>query len=72
MNQTGKIWGTYFHGLFDFPSFRNHFLQALDPNYTAKNPEETACFKQEQYDLLAAHFEEHMDVDKLLNTIGLK
>lgn len=69
-NRSGTVWGTYFHGLFDFPAFRNHFLQQLDPDYFADNPEETARFKQEQYDLLAAHFEQHMDVEKLLQIIG--
>jgi adenosylcobyric acid synthase len=70
INQTRKIWGTYFHGLFDFPAFRNHFMQAIDPECRTENPEETARFKQEQYDLLAAHFEKHMDVERLLKILA--
>ncbi|MFC1467500.1 cobyric acid synthase [Verrucomicrobiota bacterium] len=68
-NPSETVWGTYFHGLFDFPAFHNHFLQTIDPQYSPEDPKETARFKQEQYDLLADHFEKHMDIDKLLEII---
>ncbi len=72
INLEGNVWGTYFHGLFDFAPFRTHFLQSIDPKYRGENPEETAKFKQEQYDKLAAHFEKNMDVERLLKIIEQK
>ena len=69
-NKDGSVWGTYFHGLFDFPAFRNHFLQSLNPAYITDDVQAAAEFKQKQYDLLAAHFEKNMNVEKLLEIIG--
>jgi adenosylcobyric acid synthase len=65
LSSDGRTMGSYFHGLFDFPAFRNHFLKQLAPAYCAQNTEEAKAFKQTQYDLLAKHFEEHLDMDKL-------
>lgn len=61
----GLICGSYFHGLFDFPDFRNRFLQGIDPNYKIEDAQAAAEFKQGQYDLLAEHFSEHLDIEKL-------
>jgi adenosylcobyric acid synthase len=61
----GLAWGTYFHGLFDAPDFRNHFLRTLDPTCPTEDRETTAVFKEHQYDLLAEHFERHLDMDRL-------
>jgi len=66
----GKICGTYFHGLFDFPDFRNQFLKQLDPAYPAEDAQAAAEFKQTQYDLLADHFEQHLDMEKLCEIIS--
>lgn len=61
----GKVMGSYFHGLFDFPDFRNRFLQQLNPDYPAEDAQAARDFKETQYDLLAAHFEKHLDMEKL-------
>ena len=60
-----KIQGSYFHGLFDFPDFRNRFLQSLNPDYEVEDVQQAKDFKQTQYDLLAEHFEKHLDMDQL-------
>ena len=60
-----KIQGSYFHGLFDFPEFRTRFLQTLNPDYPAEDVQEARDFKESQYDLLATHFEKHLDMNKL-------
>lgn len=60
-----KIMGSYFHGLFDFPEFRNHFLQILKPDYEAEDVLAATDFKQRQYDLLTDHFEKYLDMDRL-------
>jgi adenosylcobyric acid synthase len=65
VSANAKIEGSYFHGLFDFPEFRNHYLELLDPDYQTEDIEAAAEFKQRQYDLLAEHFEQHLNMEKL-------
>jgi len=65
VSHDGKIMGGYFHGLFDFPDFRNAFLQKLDPAYSGEDAGIAAEFKQKQYDLLAEHFEKNLNLEKL-------
>jgi adenosylcobyric acid synthase len=60
-----KIMGSYFHGLFDFPDFRNVYLKMLNPDYPAEDAQAAADFKESQYDLLATHFEKYLDMDRL-------
>jgi len=67
----GLLCGTYFHGLFDFPDFRNHFLKTLRPDYQTEDAEAATEFKQKQYDLLANHFEQHLDMKKLDRILGV-
>ncbi len=69
VSNDGKIMGCYFHGLFDFPDFRNGFLQKLDPAYSGEDAGTAEEFKQKQYDLLAEHFEKHLDMEKLFEII---
>lgn len=72
VSPNGKIQGSYFHGLFDFPGFRNHYLQQLNPDYPAEDTQVAAEFKQTQYDLLAEHFEQHLDIAKLFEIAGIE
>lgn len=72
----GKIWGAYFHGLFDMPGFRHAFLKAIRADYI---PDESNCgadhiskFKDRQYDLLAEHFRKHLDMSKLFQISRLE
>jgi adenosylcobyric acid synthase len=67
----GRISGSYFHGLFDFPEFRNAFLKSIDPDFKCEDSETAAAFKQTQYDRLAEHFEQYLDVKTLDRIIGL-
>jgi adenosylcobyric acid synthase len=70
----GKIWGTYFHGLFDTPSFRQFFLTGIRADYRAdeadRNAGGTFEFKNQQYDLLAKHFQVHLDMNNLFKITG--
>jgi adenosylcobyric acid synthase len=65
----GRIWGTYIHGLFDEPAFRRAFLQNLAPQ--RYKPEQQnihqsiSDFKDQQYDLLAEHFETYLNMEIL-------
>jgi adenosylcobyric acid synthase len=67
----GLISGSYFHGLFDFPDFRNRFLKTTNPAYETEDAQAAAEFKQSQYDLLAKHFEQHLNMKKLYEILGL-
>ncbi|MEN6319996.1 MAG: cobyric acid synthase [Syntrophaceae bacterium] len=70
----GKVWGTYFHGLFDVTGFRHSFLKMISNNYNpGKNdpePGHISAFKDRQYDMLAEHFRAHLDMDKLFAIVG--
>ncbi len=67
----GQVWGTYLHGLFDSPDFRERFLTSLSPIYQKEGKvHQTATdFKDHQYDLLAQHFEQFVDIEALKQII---
>ncbi len=73
MSQDGRVWGTYLHGLFDAPGFRRAYLASLRPDLAGfladDNPEHTADFRDSQYDLLAKHFMDHLDMDRLVEIV---
>jgi adenosylcobyric acid synthase len=74
MTSDGRIWGAYFHGLFDMPGFRHAFLKAIRPDYSPDGSDydtgHISDFKDRQYDLLAEHFRVHLDMDKLFKIVG--
>ena len=61
-----RYYRIYFHGIFDEPSVKQWFLSCVDPSYRAKKDEKGS---QESYELLAAHFSEHLDLDKVYDII---
>jgi adenosylcobyric acid synthase len=63
----GRIMGCYLHGLFTADAFRNAFLAQLGKPVTTHN---YASSVQDTLDLLAAHLETHMDIDRLLTLAG--
>ena len=71
----GRIWGTYLHGLFDEVDFRRAFLRQRCPRLGDQFDEETsesiAAFRDRQYDLLAEHFRDHLDMGRLTQIVGL-
>jgi adenosylcobyric acid synthase len=70
----GRVWGTYFHGLFDVPGFRHSFLKMISNNYNPgindPEPGHVSAFKDRQYDMLAEHFRAHLDMDTLFAIAG--
>jgi len=66
----GRVFGTYLHGIFDNPGFRAAFLNRLR---RAKGlPErEASAPREDPFDLLAAHLEQHLDVTRILTLCGL-
>ena len=71
----GRVFGAYLHGLFDSGSFRAAFLSDLARRnglaFDADLPrEDFGKIKDRNYDRLAAHFEKHVDVDRILQIMG--
>jgi len=69
-----RVWGTYLHGLFDSPAFRLHLLATLRPDLLERITaarDETRAAKDAQYDALAAHFRESLDLDAIRGIMGI-
>jgi adenosylcobyric acid synthase len=66
----GRIWGTYFHGIFDSVDFRRGWLESL--GWKAEGKGLTLAEKREQeLDSLADTLESHLDMQLLDRIIGL-
>lgn len=74
-NGDGTVFGSYFHGIFDRPEFKKRMLTTVRPDLALSEndtPNESVeDFKNRQYDQLAKHFEQHMDITKLCDLIGI-
>jgi len=69
VTRDGRICGTYLHGLFGNDSFRSAFL-----NRTRRKKgltEREAAVQDDPFDKLAAHLEQHLDMERLLRICGL-
>jgi len=76
MGPDGRVWGTYIHGIFDNDGFRREFLRSLQ----ARAGKSHICLsggfdyrlqKEQQYDLLAQHVRQHIDLPRIYQAIGL-
>nr|WP_321499574.1 cobyric acid synthase [uncultured Dethiosulfovibrio sp.] len=67
---SGRIWGTYLHGVFDLPEFRRAWLASLgwSPSGEALSLRE---LRERAFDRLADHMEEYMDMKALEAILGL-
>jgi len=60
-----RILGTYIHGLFDTPEITKRWLETLGLSHL-KVPEKAGpAARNKQYDLLAEHFQRHVDMDRI-------
>ncbi len=69
----GRVFGTYLHGLFDNPRFREMYLNRIRSEKgmplrrgSAKKPD------HDPFDLLAEHLQQHLDLDLLYRLCGLE
>jgi adenosylcobyric acid synthase len=60
-----KIAGTYIHGLFDNPSITRQWLQLIGLGHIDIPSAYGYVAKEKAYDLLADHFKNHVDMEKL-------
>jgi len=64
--ETGRVWGTYLHGVFDNASFRRHFIDGLRAarGWPALRTE-TPVDDDAELDKLAAHVRAHLDLERI-------
>jgi adenosylcobyric acid synthase len=66
----GKVMGTYIHGLFDNPEILKCWLSHIDlPDIDVSDIGGIEA-RNGQYDLLAQHFEKHVDVESIVKMVG--
>lgn len=62
----GKCMGTYVHGILDNTPFVDFLLEPfMDKIAESSKPFDYAAFKEEQYDKLAAHVRQHVDMEQI-------
>ena len=66
-----RCFGSYIHGLLDNPTVIDFLLQPYLKEKSGKDFDYTA-YKEEQYDLLAAHLRKHIDIDRLYSIMERK
>ncbi|MGG1575203.1 cobyric acid synthase [Fictibacillus sp. NRS-1165] len=67
-----RIIGTYFHGLFHNDEFRTALLNSVRKRKgldEVKDPVRFNAMREESFDLLAEHVREHVDLDKIYQTM---
>ena len=68
-NQSGNVWGSYIHGLFDNHDFRRRFLNKLRKR-KGLPASATAEFTQDrEFDKLAEHLRAHLDIKRIKEII---
>lgn len=77
ISSNGKVWGTYFHGIFDNDEFRMAFVNYLrkQKGFEPIGELEGYSFnhnKQAQYDLLAERIRKNLDIDKIYQILNEK
>lgn len=73
ISKDGRIWGTYFHGVFDEDDFRRSFLNKLRLKHGWPPLSRITSFSQDkEFDKLAGLVRENMDMDLLYKIAGLE
>jgi adenosylcobyric acid synthase len=60
-----RIMGTYIHGLFDAPGITRRWLKSIGLEDIKVSRTEGLAARDKAYDLLAEHFERHVDIKKI-------
>ncbi len=67
---SGRIWGTYLHGVFDTSDFRRAWLQTMGWQVKGE-PLSLRAFRERAFDRLADHIENHLDMTVMEGILGL-
>ena len=62
--------GTYIHGLFDTPAITKHWLNRIGLSNIELTETHGLAARNKEYDLLAEHFENHVDTEKIFEDLG--
>jgi adenosylcobyric acid synthase len=75
VSENGRVWGTYVHGLFDNDGLRHRLISRLlrgdDLVPTKERLKSFHHWKEEQYNKLAIHLRNHLDMSCIYKIIGL-
>jgi len=73
-SEDGAVAGTYLHGVFDEPGAVRALMEWSRPGAPLDDgvTESAWAWRQQQYDRLAEHLEEHLDVARLLGLVGAR
>ena len=72
VSSDSKTMGTYIHGLFDNPAILKRWLNHIGLGDVDVSDVGGIDARNREYDLLAEHFEKHMDVDRILGLVPVK
>jgi adenosylcobyric acid synthase len=64
-----KLMGTYIHGMFDSPAITQKWLNTIGLECIDVPDKNRFKTKDNAYDLLAAHFEHHMNTEAIFDLI---
>jgi adenosylcobyric acid synthase len=80
VTEDGRVWGTYLHGIFADPLFRQDWLQDLFKNKGIPHPSPSPSKGEgrgegpsglpDPYDAWAAHLCRHLDMKKIFEMVG--
>jgi adenosylcobyric acid synthase len=71
-NETGNVWGTYLHGIFENDSFRRWLLNQVRIKKGLQPIENITVFNlNREIDLLAEVVRKHLNIDKIYKIIGI-
>jgi adenosylcobyric acid synthase len=72
VSDTGRVFGTYLHGIFENPRFTEIYLNRI--RHEKAMPQRFGSHNipaPDPFDLLAGHLEQHLDIPQLLRICGL-
>ncbi len=67
-----RIMGTYIHGIFDSPGITRKWLKSIGLEEIKVSRNHGLVARDKEYDLLAEHFQKHVDMPRLLDAVGIE
>ncbi len=71
LSQDGRVMGTYIHGLFDEPAIVSRWLSSIGLGQMKVSGAGGLAGRNSQYELLAKHLEQHLDIKSLTTRTGI-